>query len=101
MYNLQEFRKACPFIQSPKKLFRLAGFRWRVPKVGSENLRAVVQGSGDDVRWSPKVGVTLKVADWHVPSAQPSVPRGSQEGVLSRGCHVWFAKFVWTRFSLT
>jgi hypothetical protein len=43
--------------------------KW-VPK----NLCAGVRGSGKDVWWSPKVGVTLKVVDWHVPSAQPSVP---------------------------
>jgi hypothetical protein len=43
--------------------------KW-VPK----NLRAVNRGSGKDVQWSLKVGVTLKVADWHISSDQPSVP---------------------------
>jgi hypothetical protein len=70
------------------------------PKWVPKNLCAVDWGSGKDVQWSPKVGVTLKVADWHVLFVQPSVPRGSQ-GVLSRGCHIRFAKFVQTQFSLT
>jgi hypothetical protein len=71
------------------------------PKWVLKNLCAVVWGSGKDVRWSLKVGVTLKVADWHIPLAQPSVPQGFPEGVLSQGCHVQSVKCVQTRFSLT
>jgi hypothetical protein len=71
------------------------------PKWVPKNLCAVIWGSGKDVQWSPKVGVTLKVADWHIPLAQSPVPQGFWEGILSWGCPIWSAKCVWAQFSLT
>jgi hypothetical protein len=46
-------------------------------KWGLKNLCAVIQDSGEGVQWPPKVGVALRVTDWHIPHPQPFVPQGS------------------------